>query len=31
VCRVHETAFNNFLIEILNIIETMIGLGFYQN
>lgn len=29
-CRVYEADFNLFLLEVLKIIETMIGLGFYE-
>jgi len=30
-CRVYETDFNLFMIEVLKVIETMITLGFYTN
>ena len=31
VCRVYESDFNNFMIEILKLVETMLDLGFYNN
>ena len=31
ICRVWETDFNLFMLEVLKIIETMIRLGFYES